>query len=252
MNRMRLLIAEDDVALGGFLRRGLESEGYGVQVVGDGHAALESLCADAPDLAILDLGLPGCDGTEVLRRVRESGSTFPVLVLTGQNELETRLRCLDMGADECMFKPFSLQELRARCRVLLRRAARPADQVVQVADLVMRRMERVVERGGRRISLTNREYALLEQLLLERGRCVSRDVLLQRVWGLNSCETNVIDVYINYLRSKLGDRGSQHLIETVRGRGYRISPPSRLAAEQVAGHTPVPEDRHSDCAMNCA
>ncbi len=227
---MNVLIAEDDVALAGFLRRGLESEGYTVRVVGDGESAVSALAADAPDLAILDLKMPGMDGIGVLRTAREHGMTLPILVLTGQNEMETRLTCLDLGADECMFKPFSLQELRARCRALLRRAPRVQDAVVQVQDLSMRRIERVVERGGRRIELTNREYALLEQLVLERGRCVTRAVLLDKVWGLAETETNVIDVYINYLRRKLDDGSPAHLIETVRGKGYRIAMPIANAA----------------------
>ena len=237
---MKLLIAEDDAALAGFLRRGLEPEGYEVRLAADGQAALDAIFAEAPDLAILDLGMPECDGMEVLRVLRESGANFPVLVLTGRNELETRLACLDLGADECMFKPFSLQELRARCRSLLRRSSQVPDGVVQVQDLVLHRMERTVERGGRRIALTNREYALLEQLVLERGSCVSRATLLQRVWGLTSSTTNVVDVYINYLRSKLDDRGAGPLIETVRGQGYRIALPAQPMRSPVARIDPPP------------
>ncbi len=167
--------------------------------------------------------LPPISAAEVLRRLRASGARFPVLVLTGGADLEARLACLDQGADDCMFKPFSLQELRARCRALLRRSARASDPVFQIQDLTLNRMERVVERSGRRIRLTNREYALLEQLVLERGRLVTRATLLERVWGLSSSETNVVDVYINYLRRKLDDGGSMPLIETIRGRGYKIA-----------------------------
>ncbi len=220
---MQVLIAEDDVALGGFLRRGLESEGYSVCVAADGHEALQALVATAPDLAILDLGLPRLDGAEVLRLARERGVAIPILILTGRQEFETRLACLDLGADDCMFKPFSLQELRARSRALLRRAPRGQQAVVAARNLVMHRLERTVERDGRRVALTNREYSLLEQLLLEGGRCVSRTSLLGKVWGMQSCETNVVDVYINYLRRKLGGTNGGPLIETVRGQGYRIA-----------------------------
>ncbi len=232
---MRLLIAEDDAALAGFLRRGLESEGYEVSTAADGLEALEAISLETPDLAILDLKMPRLDGTELLRRLRASGANFPVLVLTGGSDLAVRLACLDEGADDCMFKPFSLQELRARCRALLRRSTATPAAVVRVQDLSLDRMERLVERAGRQIKLTNREYALLEQLVLERGRCVPRSALLERVWGLASSETNVVDVYINYLRRKLGDRGPAQLIETVRGRGYRIA---QAAQELVPAQRP--------------
>lgn len=234
---MRLLIAEEDAALAGFLRRGLESEGYQVQAAIDDQAALAAISAEAPDLAILDLKAPHQGGSDVLRNLRAAGASFPVLVLTGGNDLEARLACLDQGADDCMFKPFSLQELRARCRALLRRSTRVPDAVVQVQDLAMHRLARVVERGGRQIKLTNREYALLEQLVLERGRCVTRATLLERVWGLSASQTNVVDVYINYLRRKLGDTGPVHLIETVRGQGYRIAISGQPGAQKADDYT---------------
>ncbi len=254
---MRLLIAEEDAALAGFLRRGLESEGYQVQVVADGLAAMRAINAETPDLVILDLsaavssGSPlsqaelkmvKAGGLQVLRELRAIDAQLPVLVLTAGSDLETRLAFLDEGADDCMFKPLSLQELRARCRALLRRSNRVPESVVQVQDLALRRLERVVERGGRQIKLTNREYGLLEQLVLERGRCVTRGTLLERVWGLGSSETNVVDVYINYLRRKLDDYGAMPLIETVRGKGYRIAlpmPALSRAAQPLAGQMTV-------------
>jgi len=231
---MRVLIAEDDMALAGFLRRGLESEGYQVQIAANGEAALESILSEAPSLAILDLKTPVVDSLGLLRSLRAAGAGLPVLVLTGGADVETRLLCLDQGADDCMFKPFSLQELRARCRALLRRSASTSEAVVRVQDLSMRRMERAVERAGRQIKLTNREYALLEQLVLGRGRCVTRAMLLERVWGVAASETNVVDVYINYLRRKLDDRGPVHLIETVRGQGYRIAASAAPVLQQAA------------------
>ena len=243
---MRLLIAEGDAALAGFLRRGLESEGYQVQVVATGAAAMTAIYAEAPALVILDLsadlsaGLSAdlsadlspanqtmvkSAGLQLLRDLRAANAQLPMLVLTAGPDLEARLAYLDQGADDCMFKPLSLQELRARCRALLRRSNRVPESVVRVQDLALRRLERVVERGGRQIKLTNREYGLLEQLVMERGRCVARATLLERVWGVSSSETNVVDVYINYLRRKLDDYGAVPLIETVRGKGYRIALP---------------------------
>ncbi len=241
---MRLLIEEEDVALAEFLRRGMESEGYQVLVVSDDRQTLDAVSIESPDLAILDLKVdaqaPHLDGAGVLRDLRSSGANFPVLVLIGGADLETRLACLDQGADDCMFKPFSLQELRARCRALLRRSNHAPSSVMQVQDLALHRMERSVERGGRQIKLTNREYALLEQLVLGRGRCVSRATLLERVWGVQNSQTNVVDVYINYLRRKLKDGAADRLIETIRGQGYRIgmaaqSTPVQHAQREYAG-----------------
>ncbi len=218
---MRLLIAEDDPALGALLRRGMEAEGHQGERGADGEAAGEAFYRLSPDLTILDLGLPRRDGSDVLRLLRTADQASSVLVLTGRQEAETRVSCLDLGADDCMFKPFSLAELRARCRALLRR--RPAGVLLSAAGIEMDRVRRTVERDGRAIQLTNREYGLLEQLLLEVGRCVPRAQLLERVWGQTSSATNVVDVYVNYLRRKLGDPGPVRLIESVRGEGYRIT-----------------------------
>jgi len=145
------------------------------------------------------------------------------LVLTGRQEMETRIRCLDLGADDCMLKPFSLQELRARCRALLRRR-REVRLTLRCGDLELNRMERVASRNHEIIPLTNKEFALLEYLLLHRGRCVTRTTLLEEVWKCDAgVGTNVVDVYINYLRRKLGDQTQGSLIQTVRGQGYCIA-----------------------------
>jgi DNA-binding response OmpR family regulator len=218
---MRLLIAEDDPALGALLRKGMEAEGHQVHLVVDGQAAVETFFTVSPDLTILDLSLPRRDGAEVLRLLRTVDQASSVLVLTGRQVADTRVRCLDLGADDCMFKPFSLAELRARCRALLRR--RPASVLLSAAGIEMDRVRRAVSRDGQPVQLTNREYGLLEQLLLEPGRCVPRAQLLERVWGQASSATNVVDVYVNYLRRKLGDLGPTRLIESVRGQGYRIA-----------------------------
>jgi DNA-binding response OmpR family regulator len=220
---MRLLIAEDDRALGMFLRRGLEADGHEVRWAGDGQIAVDAFLEDTPDLAILDLNLPRKDGTEVLRFVRSVNDDLPILILTARQETETKVNCLDWGADDCMMKPFSLQELRARCRALLRRR-RETNLVLRCAGVELNRVDRTVQRDGEFVALTNKEFALLEYLMMHRGNCVARSVLLDRVWNLESpAATNVVDVYINYLRRKLRDTTSGSIIETVRGQGYRMA-----------------------------
>jgi DNA-binding response OmpR family regulator len=220
---MRFLVADDDPALGMFLARGLETEGHTVRLASDGQGAVESFVSEMPDLTILDLNLPRKDGAEVLRFVRSVTEDLPVLILTARNDVETRVKCLDLGADDCLIKPFSLAELRARCRALLRRR-RDTNLVIRQGDLELSRIERTVSRGGSAIALTNKEFALLEFLLLNRGRSVSRAMLLERVWNMPpDSSTNVVDVYVNYLRRKLGDYGTRPLIQTVRGEGYAIA-----------------------------
>jgi DNA-binding response OmpR family regulator len=219
---MRLMIAEDDKALGMFLSRGLESEGHRVRVVSDGGAAVLAFREDLPDLTILDLNLPVKNGEEVLDEIRRLDADLPVLILTGRQEVETRVRCLDRGADDLMTKPFSLHELRARCRALLRRK-REARLLLHAGDVELDRMNHLARRGGETIPLTNKEFALLEQLMLNRGQCVSRVDLLETVWRMEPAQTtNIVDVYVNYLRRKLKDPAPGRLIRTVRGKGYAI------------------------------
>jgi DNA-binding response OmpR family regulator len=219
---MRLLIAEDDRALGLFLSRGLEADGHRVRLVCDGAAAVEAFRQEMPDLTILDLNMPVKDGEQVLEEVRILDADLPVLVLTGRQEVETRVRCLDRGADDLMTKPFSLHELRARCRALLRRKRETRLQL-RAGNLELDRLEHMARRGERKIELTNKEFALLEHLLLNRGECVSRVELLESVWKLEPAQTtNIVDVYVNYLRRKLEDPPPGKLICTVRGRGYMV------------------------------
>jgi DNA-binding response OmpR family regulator len=224
---MRVLVVEDDRALGAFLKVGLESEGHAVDWVEDGDAALVHSAEQRPDLVVLDLSLPKRDGMEVLAAMRARHDDASVLVLTGRNELSARLECLNLGADDCLLKPFSFFELAARCRALLRRREQFADPVLRHGDLQLNRIERKVQRGDRAIDLTAKEFALLEYLLIHRGECVSRSQLLAEVWQMSvETGTNVVDVYINYLRRKL-DTGELHeasesLIQTVRGTGYRL------------------------------
>jgi DNA-binding response OmpR family regulator len=219
---MRLLIAEDDRALGLFLSRGLEADGHRIRLAHDGGAAVEAFRKEMPDLTILDLNMPIKDGEQVLKEVRSVDSELPVLVLTGRQEVETRVRCLDHGADDLMIKPFSIHELRARCRALLRRK-REAKLVLRAGDLELDRIVHSARRGDRTIELTNKEFALLEHLLLNRGQCVSRVELLESVWNFEPAQsTNIVDVYINYLRRKLHDPPPGLLIRTVRGQGYMV------------------------------
>jgi DNA-binding response OmpR family regulator len=236
---MRVLIAEDDKALGLFLSRGLEADGHRVQLACDGGAAVEAFRRELPDLTILDLNLPVMDGEQALAEMRALEGDLPVLILTARQEVETRVRCLDLGADDLMLKPFSLHELRARCRALLRRK-REARLLLKAGDLEVDRLEHTARRGGETILLTNKEFALLEHLLLNRGQCVSRMELLESVWNLEPAQTtNIVDVYVNYLRRKLKDPPPGRLIRTVRGHGYMVPPESELGIPALAG-LPIP------------
>ncbi len=231
---MRLLIAEDDWALSHFLQRGLEADGYRVRLAADGGTAVEAFREDLPDLTILDLNLPVKDGEHVLDEVRLLNPDLPVLVLTARQEVDTRVRCLDRGADDLMIKPFSLHELRARCRALLRRK-REARLELRAGDLELDRLEHSARRGGQPIALTNKEFALLEHLMLNRGQCVTRVELLDTVWNMEPAQTtNIVDVYVNYLRRKLNDPPPGILIRTVRGCGYLVPAESELAPKDVA------------------
>src|SRR5665213_3756494 len=171
---MRVLVVEDDRSLGAFLKHGMELEGHSVEWVEDGEAALIRAAETQPDLILLDLSLPKRDGVEVLAELRARHDDASVLVLTGRNDLHVRVECLDMGADDCLLKPFSYFELTARCRALLRRRQPFADPVLRHGDLELNRMDRKVMRNGRVVELTVKEFSLLEFLLLRRGRCCSR------------------------------------------------------------------------------
>lgn len=236
---MRVLVVEDDRALGAFLSQGMESEGHRVAWAKDGEAALLRAAEDHPDLVLLDLSLPRRDGLEVLAQMRERHDDSAVLVLSGRNDLTARVQCLDMGADDYLSKPFSFFELTARCRALLRRRRQFADPVLRHGDLELNRIERRVMRGGRAVHLTAKEFSLLEYLLQHQGECVTRSQLLAEVWQLPAeTGTNVVDVYVNYLRRKVegGTCHDEHgeVIETIRGAGYRLG---GLGKKPVAGHS---------------
>ena len=233
---MRMLIADDDPSLGAFLAHGLEQDGHDVTLATDGEMAMAAAQQDLPEMAVLDLNLPRRDGVEVLEFLRSLTADLPILILTARQDPDMRLRCLEIGADDFMLKPFSFAELRARCRALQRR--RSPGLVLRHSDLEVNRIERSVTRAGQAVALTNKEFSLLESLLLHKGRVVPRATLLREVWNVDSdCGTNVVDVYVNYLRRKLRDTaphgerwaageeelpGSAPLIRTVRGQGYAI------------------------------
>jgi DNA-binding response OmpR family regulator len=237
---VRVLVVEDDRSLCAFLRRGMEQEGHRVDCASDGDAALEQAGADHPDLILLDLSLPKRDGMEVLAELRKRHVDAAVLVLSGRNDLQARVQCLDMGADDYLLKPFNFVELTARCRALLRRRQQFADPVLRCGDLELSRIEHKVTRAGRAISLTAKEFVLLEYLLQHQGECVSRSQLLAEVWQTQEqTGTNLVDVYVNYLRRKVdGVKEEVALIETVRGAGYRLGGIGRKPPNQIESQTP--------------
>lgn len=218
-----LLIAEDDASLAELLQRGLQANECKVDVVHDGESAFQAV-QDAPyDLLILDLGLPKLDGMTVLRQLRPSQPALPVLVITGRSRLEDRLMALDGGADDCLTKPFAVQELAARTRALLRRSGGSPALRIKVADLVLNRSELRVERAGKRIDLTPKEFLVLECLMMHAPRSVTRSTLMEHVWKEPyQARTNLVDVYIKYVRDKVDGGFSSKLIRTVRGVGYAI------------------------------
>jgi len=204
---MRILIAEDDEALAKFVRQGLEGESHTVEVSPDGEHARNALSENDYDVVILDLNLPKLDGVNVLRHLRLKKPSLPVLVLTQRTRVEDRVQCLDTGADDYLAKPFSFSELSARIRALARRSHLPSESVLTVADLKLDRVERRVERAGRRIELTTKEFSLLEYLMRNAGRQVTRSMIIEHVWNLTfDTTTNVVDVYINYASAQVDQR----------------------------------------------
>jgi len=221
---MRILVVEDDVALASFVRKGLEAEHHAVDTAQNGEQGRSMAIGIDYDLVVLDLNLPGVDGLSVLRSLRQRKANLPVMVLTGRRGVEDRVQCLDSGADDYLMKPFSFLELSARARALMRRSRMPSESVLTVRDLNMDRVQRKVERGGRPIELTTKEFALLEYMMRNAGRRLTRAMIIEHVWNLTfDSTTNVVDVYINYLRRKVDDGFPTSLIHTVRGVGYQLS-----------------------------
>jgi DNA-binding response OmpR family regulator len=227
---MRILIAEDDTALAGFVRKGLEAEHYAVDVSSDGEQARGLGTELDYDLIVLDLTLPRLDGVSILRQIRSRKPSVPILVLTARSRVEDRVLCLDAGADDYLVKPFSFSELSARIRALLRRNRVPPESVLAVEDLKLDRVERRVTRGNRAIELTSKEFALLEYLMRNAGRRVTRAMIIEHVWNLSfDSATNLVDVYVAYLRRKVDDGAPRKLIHTIRGVGYELSGPTEVA-----------------------
>jgi DNA-binding response OmpR family regulator len=194
---MRILVVEDDAPLASFLRKGLEAEHYAVDVAADGELARQMALESAYDLMILDLNLPKLDGIAVLNSVRPKKPSLPVLVLTARSRIEDRVQSLDTGADDCLIQPFSFTELAARVRALMRRGPRTIETVLRVADLELDRVARSVERAGKRVDLTSKEFALLEYLMRNAGRRVTRAMIVEHVWNLSfDTGTNIVDVYV--------------------------------------------------------
>jgi len=224
---MRILLAEGDAGTASFLRKGLEAENYAVDVCADAPEAAFLARQFCYDLLVLDLNMNrGLRGQDVLRQVRGSKPALSILALIGSTRAEDRARALDLGADDVLARPFSFCELAARLRALLRRGAQPTESTLTVADLTLRRIEHTVERAGRIVPLTVKEFALLEYLMRNQGRAMSRAMIVEHVWNLSfDTSTNVVDVYINYLRRKVDDGFDPPLIQTVRGVGYRLEVP---------------------------
>jgi len=216
----RILIVEDDPAILKVLQRSLSYEGYVVDIATDGRAGLNAARDHRPDLVILDWLLPGLDGLEVCRRLR-SGGSLPILMLTAKDTIEDRVQGLDAGADDYLVKPFNFDELTARIRALLRRTQAERNQTYEFADLKMDSASRQVTRGERLIPLTAKEYELLELFLRHPRQVLTREVIFDRVWGYDfGGESNVLEVYIRYLRQKLESENEARLIHTVRSVGY--------------------------------
>ena len=219
---MRILVVEDDRKVASFIRKGLEEEGHAVEVAGDGAAAIERATDGAPwDLVVLDVMLPKGDGFHVLKEVRRQGFRMPVLMLTARDAVGDKVTGLDLGADDYLSKPFAFEEFLARVRALLRRGGGRPARVLRLADLTLDPATREVRRGARRVELTAREHTLLEYFLRNAGRVLTRPMLAQHVWGLDfDPESNVVDVYVGYLRRRIEGPGERRLLHTVRGVGY--------------------------------
>lgn len=223
---MRILLVEDELKMTRVLRRGLEQEGYAVDAAADGETALMRARSEEYDVIILDVMLPGRDGFSVCRDLRIEGRWAPVLMLTARDGVGDRIRGLDAGADDYLVKPFSFGEMLARLRALIRRGASERPSVLEVDDLVLDPATHVVTRGGTDVDLSPKEFALLEFLMRHAGEVVSRPRILEHVWDVNfDSFSNVVDVYVGYLRRKLEQPFDRPLIRTVRGVGYRLGPP---------------------------
>jgi len=221
---MRILIAEDDAPLASFVAKAFLAEGHDCQIAGNGEEALGQLSGGGFNLLILDLNLPVLSGTEVLSRIRAHDPDIPILILTATDHVTERVACLDAGADDYLTKPFSFSELSARVRALDRRKSRPIQTILRADDLELDCVLRTVKRGSREIELTPREFSLLEYFMRNAGTRITRTMIIANVWKLApETATNVVDVYVNYLRKKIDEGHEVKLIRTVRRIGYEFS-----------------------------
>ena len=219
---MRILVVEDEKKIAGFVKRGLKEEGYAVDVAADGDEGYELASVNDYDLIILDLMLPKCDGVTLCKKLRADKLEVPVIMLTAKTSVQDKVTGLDAGANDYLTKPFAFEELLARLRVLLRKPVQPATRM-QIADLVLDLLSHKVTRAGRDIVLSSREFALLDYLMRNAGTVVTRTMISEHVWDIDfDTNTNVIDVYINYLRNKIDADFDKKLIQTIRGRGYTL------------------------------
>jgi len=226
---MRILVVEDERRIADFLSRGLGSAGYAVDVAATGGSAIDMIHSTDYDLVILDLGLPDVDGLTVLQKIRNRKVSPPVLILSARDAVDDRVKGLEGGADDYLVKPFAFVELLARVRVLLRRG-QPTPEKLQVGDLSLDCIRRKVSRDGENIELAPKEFSILEYLMRNRGRPLSRTMIVEHVWDMDyDGLTNIVDVYIRHLRSKIDDKWPQKMIQTVRGIGYMLDTPDRPA-----------------------
>ena len=220
---MRILIVEDDRKVGAFLQKGLKEEQYAVDVCRDGEEAVDWASINSSDVIVLDIMLPKKDGFAVCRELRQKGMLTPILMLTAKDSVEDKVSGLTEGADDYLTKPFSFEELLARIRALLRRTQDYKTKVLRVGDLEMDTAKRQAIRAGKQIPLSGKEYALLEYLMRNKGRVVTESMIVEHVWDMNYEGTsNIVNVYINYLRKKIDSEFEVKLVRTIRGHGYTI------------------------------
>ncbi len=221
---MRILVVEDEKKISGFIQRGLKEEKYAVDVADDGEKGMYLADVNDYDLIVLDIMLPGKDGIFICRELRKRGDNTPVLKLTARDSVEDKVSGLDVGADDYLTKPFAFEEFLARVRALLRRQTEKKTTVLKVGDLELNQLTHQVKRAGQEIVLTNKEYALLQYLMVHAGQVVTRTMISEHVWNEDfDSFTNVIDVYVRYLRSKIDKGFPRELIHTLRGTGYMLS-----------------------------